>query len=197
MKEHYLYKYVYNNQIIYIGKTNNSLQQRIYAHANESKFQPYVKESKIYIMELANSTEVNALEMLLINKYQPLLNYADKHDKTTNIKFEELTWNTYQSYLDNHCNDVIDRRYIQTQITRCVSTMSKLNNQLLSLEKDLRTELEGKTFASDLILNPMFIKTNDDNKIKSLEHRIKKLKEDMNKWYIKYKYYKSKENMYE
>ena len=170
MKEHYLYKYVYNDEIIYIGKTNSNLRQRIHSHANEEKFQPYINEAQIYIMELANCTEVNGLELLLINKYRPILNYADKHDKTTNIYIEEPAWNTYQSYLDN-CDEVINTK----QIARCVSTINKLYHQLLSLEEDR------------FIINPMLRGKEE----KLIDHKIEKTKEAIKKWNNKYKYYKS------
>lgn len=37
---HYVYKYVYNNEIIYIGKNDTDLESRIYQHKLEDKFKP-------------------------------------------------------------------------------------------------------------------------------------------------------------
>ena len=35
-----LYKYVYNGEVVYIGKSDSSIDMRIDAHAKESKFKP-------------------------------------------------------------------------------------------------------------------------------------------------------------
>ena len=72
-----LYKYVYNGEIIYIGMSTNSIQDRIYNHSKEEKFQPYLKQSKIYVLPMENKVEIRSCEALLINKYKPILNVVD------------------------------------------------------------------------------------------------------------------------
>lgn len=39
--EHYVYKYRWNNQVIYIGKVDSDLQRRVEEHTKEEKFQLY------------------------------------------------------------------------------------------------------------------------------------------------------------
>lgn len=183
MKEHYLYKYIYKGDIIYIGKTNDNLERRIFSHINEDKFLPYIKEAEIYVMKLSNCTEVNALEMLLINKYRPILNCADKYDEITNIKFEELPWNTYQSYLDSHCNDEINLKNIEIQKTKCIRYISNCHLHLSSLENEKK------------LLIPMPTKEYMD-KISKIERDIRATKKEIVKYVTKYKYYKMKGEVY-
>ena len=71
-----IYKYVYDGKIIYIGKANSKrgIPGRIYDHAREDKFNPYLDKCKIYYIPLPTSAEVDGCEPLLINKYKPILN---------------------------------------------------------------------------------------------------------------------------
>lgn len=55
--EHYIYKYIFHNKIIYIGKVDSDLKRRVEEHAKEEKFLPYLVETTIFCMQLANPTE--------------------------------------------------------------------------------------------------------------------------------------------
>lgn len=83
-----LYKYVYNGEIIYIGMSTNSIQDRIYNHSMEEKFQPYLKQSKIYVLPMENKVEIRSCESLLINKYKPMLNVVDSQSVGCSIDIE-------------------------------------------------------------------------------------------------------------
>ena len=52
----YVYKYVYKDEIVYIGKNDTDLVTRIKQHQQETKFQPYLL-SDIYYIELSNKAE--------------------------------------------------------------------------------------------------------------------------------------------
>lgn len=90
---HYVYKYVLDNEIVYIGKNDTDLHSRIYQHTLEEKFQP-VKNAQIYFIELENSVESRIMEELLINKYKPALNVVSKQSGIS-ISFEEPSWKKY------------------------------------------------------------------------------------------------------
>lgn len=87
----YVYKYVWNGDIIYIGKNDTDLVSRILQHRKEQKFKAYL-DSKIYYGILKNSSESDMMERLLINKYKPILNVSCKKDGLS-IVFEEPEWN--------------------------------------------------------------------------------------------------------
>ncbi len=94
---HGIYKYVFNNEIVYIGKTDNSFISRFKGHEKEDKFKPY-QDAQIYVFDVANSTETTIFEKLLINKYQPKLNVTDTHDSSIQIDFTEPDWIPWENY---------------------------------------------------------------------------------------------------
>lgn len=92
-KSHYVYKYVFDGEIVYIGKNDTYLIDRIYQHTLETKFRQ-CKDAEIYYAELRNSTESSVMEMLLINKYKPRLNVTFVQDGLS-IDFQEPEWIKY------------------------------------------------------------------------------------------------------
>ena len=103
-KEHGLYKYVYKDEIIYIGLSNSSIRSRIEGHSREDKFQPYLDKCKIFVYDnMPNSTETILAEKALINKYKPILNVTDNQEGySQRIVFEEPEWISYEQYLLKH-----------------------------------------------------------------------------------------------
>ncbi len=102
VKEHGLYKYVYDGQIIYIGKSNNSIKSRINGHKKERKFQPYLDKAMIYFCLLPNSAETDIMEKALINHYKPILNVDLNRPGFSNlIHIEEPIWKIYHDDLAN------------------------------------------------------------------------------------------------
>lgn len=95
-KKYYIYKYVIDEDIIYIGLSERDLQYRLYEHSIEEKFLPYIPTAKIYYFTVKNKTEMKIMEKLLIDKYTPILNDKDKYDETINIEFTEPKWSIYK-----------------------------------------------------------------------------------------------------
>lgn len=95
MNGHYVYKYIYNGEIVYIGKNDTDLITRINQHKSEEKFAPYLS-SDIYYMSLNNEHDTDLMETLLINKYKPLLNVAKKSNYELGIIFIEPEWKKYR-----------------------------------------------------------------------------------------------------
>ena len=87
---HAVYKYVYNGEIIYIGKTDSSLSARVYCHSHDSRFKPY-KDSEIYYFETDNKYSTMIWEKMMIHKYRPKLNVADNYYEYE-VDEEEPTW---------------------------------------------------------------------------------------------------------
>lgn len=101
----YIYKYVNNNIIEYIGQTTN-LEKRIEQHKKD-KLKNF--KGKIYYFECPNKTAMNSWEYCLINKYHPKYNAALK-DNQTNININEPEWKLYMDTTDKIINilDFID-----------------------------------------------------------------------------------------
>ena len=87
MKEHGIYKYVYDGEIIYIGKTDRSILGRVRDHAKEAKFLPYLGNAEIYFFHCEDSIQTDIYEKVLINKYKPILN-VDCKSKGKKVSWE-------------------------------------------------------------------------------------------------------------
>lgn len=90
---HYVYKYVYDGEIVYIGKNDTILENRINQHRCEEKFKPYLN-SDIYYIEVANATMADVVESELIRKYKPKLNIAKMSD-WCGLEFTEPEWKLF------------------------------------------------------------------------------------------------------
>lgn len=96
---HYVYKYVLDDEIIYIGKCDKDLDKRLHAHGRrgdnikESAWGD-INKSEIFYIELANSIMSDVVESELIRKYKPKYNVAKKSE-WCGIPFNEPTWKKY------------------------------------------------------------------------------------------------------
>ena len=64
----FIYKYVKNNNIIYIGKTKRPLNERISEHKADLPL-----ECDIYYFECSSEADMNIMELFLIDKYRPFI----------------------------------------------------------------------------------------------------------------------------
>lgn len=77
MEGFYIYKYVSKDgRVVYIGKSINVLQ-RVKQHEAEEKFSQY-KDAEIYLHRCPSKHEMDALEVILIEKHKPELNVTAK-----------------------------------------------------------------------------------------------------------------------
>jgi len=89
----YIYKYIINNNIYYIGQTTD-LTRRIKEHKREQKFLDY-NNFKIFYFQCRNQKETDSYEYFLINKYHPILNVAFKYEDFI-IDIKEPEWFLYE-----------------------------------------------------------------------------------------------------
>ena len=97
---HYVYKYVLDDEIIYIGKCDKDLDSRLYSHGRkgdniiETAWDD-INKSDVFYMELPNSTMSDVVESELINRYKPRYNKAKMSD-WSGIPFREPKWKPYK-----------------------------------------------------------------------------------------------------
>lgn len=96
---HYVYKYVFNGEIIYIGKCDSDLDQRLGQHGKfgdniDKKYWDDINASDIYYCTLANATMSDVVESELINRYKPKCNTA-KISNWDGLKLPEPKWKKY------------------------------------------------------------------------------------------------------
>ncbi len=83
---HCVYKYVLDDEIIYIGKNDTELKSRVYSHETEKSdrlyrfFEKYGDKLKIYYTEVKNRLQADLLESFLIDKYKPSFNIAKNYE---------------------------------------------------------------------------------------------------------------------
>lgn len=87
-----IYKYVYDGEVIYIGKSDNSILNRVNGHAKEMKFQPYLDKAIIYYTVYENAAQTDFYESYFINKYKPKLNVAKMFDGNIGVDIPEPEW---------------------------------------------------------------------------------------------------------
>ena len=171
-KGFYCYKWVMNDEIIYVGKTTEPFR-RIKEERSDSKFRQF-SDANIYILRLNNSKEMDFMEKILINHYQPLLNDIGRSDSFTELPiiFEDLDWVAFEDYkyqLD--ITDDKDKRIIELEdkLEEANKTIIFLRSQLMLNEKydKIRTEKE-KEFKYLL----QEYKDNNDIAIKKLNQQI-------------------------
>lgn len=95
---YFLYKYVYRDEIIYIGRTTN-IVNRIQTHAKgqglDEKLRPYLDEAEIYIHECSTETVMKSLESLLIEAHKPMLNIQGKTEHQLKCTISDISWTLY------------------------------------------------------------------------------------------------------
>jgi hypothetical protein len=96
---HYVYKYVFNGEIIYIGKCDSDLDQRLAQHGKsgdniDKKYWDDINASDIYYCTLANATMSDVVESELINRHKPKCNTAKMSD-WDGLKLPEPNWKKY------------------------------------------------------------------------------------------------------
>lgn len=97
---HYVYKYVYDGEVIYIGKNDTNLRTRIKQHAGNydiarKRAPEKMDAAEIYYCKLPNSVMSDVIESALIKKYLPECNSDNDYKKKCNwagFPLPELEW---------------------------------------------------------------------------------------------------------
>ncbi len=97
---HYVYKYVLNSKIIYIGKADRGLENRLRQHGVSGDNIPReawneLKNSEIWYIQLPTSVMTDVVESELIRRYKPKWNVAKKDVEWCGLPFVEPEWTRY------------------------------------------------------------------------------------------------------
>lgn len=96
---HGIYKYVVDDQVVYVGKTDSDFATRIACHRRESAFAPYRDKAKIYVCLTKDAREADFLETVLINQYKPKLNVKKKGVTAMKVS-AEVEWTYWENVID-------------------------------------------------------------------------------------------------
>lgn len=97
-KHHYLYRIYYGDTLVYVGRTNQHLSDRIRGHVFKKPMQRLLQIdqiSKIEYAELPTEADMFLYEIYYINLLHPPLNRDDRaHDKLT-VSLPDLDFTEY------------------------------------------------------------------------------------------------------
>ena len=123
----YIYRYIYHDEIIYVGKTKRPLNERIGEHANERKFFPYLNDCLIQYFVTNTAVEMDIYEKYLINYYSPILNVVDMDHANFAFSLPIPAWQDYNSR-DSFCDSKKEPdSVVIKEDTKKVSLVNKLN----------------------------------------------------------------------
>ena len=153
---HYVYKYVYNNEIIYIGKNDTELPTRLSQHGKSGDNIPEegwdeINNSEVYYCKLANKVMSDVVESELIRRHKPKYNKA-KMSEWSGINFGEPNWIKYKTKEDFEKEEGINK---------CKNDIGKLKKEILDLRYEemrlyndvrfLRFERKNCAFSDDAL----------------------------------------------
>lgn len=93
----YVYRYMLGDQWIYVGKSENRLDERIKDHAKDVRFALYAN-STIQYAELSSRRDMDITEAVLIKIMRPVINVADITDGDIPFVYDEslIKWHEYK-----------------------------------------------------------------------------------------------------
>ena len=133
---HYVYKYTFESEIIYIGKTDRPLSKRLNEHGKRFDNIPEyawdeINRSSISYITLVNSTMADVVESELIRRYKPKYNVA-KISEWSGINFPEPEWKPFRTKKqEEDLQDTIQRLAHELEATRGRATKLKMENEAL------------------------------------------------------------------
>lgn len=93
-----LYRIYYGDILVYLGRTKQPLQARIYGHMFQKPMHRAIdinNVSKIEYTQLSTEADMNLYEIYFINLWKPPLNVDDKAKDDLTICLPELEWKEF------------------------------------------------------------------------------------------------------
>ena len=96
---HFVYKYVYAGEVIYVGKTDENLEIRLSQHGKAGDNIPQegwneINNSIVYYSKLLSKHDTDIYESELIRRYKPRYNKA-KTSEWSGVDLPELNWSVF------------------------------------------------------------------------------------------------------
>lgn len=131
---HYVYKYVLNNECLYIGKTDKDLKVRLSQHGKPgdniaSDYWDEINKAKVYYCEFADRHMTDIYETELIRRHNPKYNKAKKSE-WSGINLPEPVWCIYHAHEDLRLRDEInslkeENKHLKSQVDSLVKRCAR------------------------------------------------------------------------
>ena len=136
LTSHYVYKFVLNDEVIYVGKSNKKTFERIFQHGKKGdNIEPSgwgkINDSDIYYCPLYNSTMADVIESALIYEFKPKYNRGKTKTEWNGFSMPELKWIPIRV----HSSDEIQS--LKEKIVSSDKINNDLSRKLSSLEHEL------------------------------------------------------------
>jgi excinuclease UvrABC nuclease subunit len=98
MKKHTLYRIYYDENLVYLGRTNQPISTRLRGHFFDKPMHKKIdinQVTKIEISELKTEADMFIYEIYYINKLKPTLNRDDKSRSEVTINLPELKFEEF------------------------------------------------------------------------------------------------------
>lgn len=99
---HILYKIYYGNQVAYLGRTNQPLQNRIRGHLFQKPMHRSIDinlVSKVEYALFSTEADMNLYEIYFINKLKPPLNVDDKTRDELTVTLPDVEFKAFECHL--------------------------------------------------------------------------------------------------
>lgn len=177
---HYVYKYVYDDEIIYIGKTDTSLNKRISQHGRcgdniSKKYWEEINNSKIYYCKANNRYMTDVIESEMIRRYKPKCNKAKKSN-WSGLEFVEPEWYFYDK--DLYKEKIVYKQKVVTENYPYKKEMFDFykkeyyvnKNKIKALEKEIE-ELSFYKYCKEIRANEVHKMMIDKDEVKSISDK--------------------------
>lgn len=97
-----LYRFYYDDVIVYVGRTKQPLQDRIRGHLFGKPMHRKIEigqVSKIEYAQFQTEADMNLYEIYYILKFHPALNVDDKAKDSLTVELPEAEWQEYRPHL--------------------------------------------------------------------------------------------------
>lgn len=98
----YLYRIFYGDRLVYLGRTNQKLQDRIRGHLFKKPMHRTIYAehvTKIEYAEFESQADRNIYEIYYINLWKPALNIDDKVKDKVTVKLPDVKWHRFETPL--------------------------------------------------------------------------------------------------
>ena len=140
---HYVYKFVLNDEILYIGKSDRQSFDRIYQHGKpgdnicESAWKD-INNSDIYYAPLYNEVMSDVVESELIRRYKPKFNIGKTKTKWCGIELSDVNWIPLRVAAIDEVRELKEENALLTKKLKCkVGEIKNLIDQIDNMQMQL------------------------------------------------------------
>lgn len=155
MDKYHVYRFLSDlGEVVYVGKTKQSLEKRMLAHFSNSghlRRDQLDKVAKIEFLEFDSRAEMDIVELYYINKWKPIFNTQAKYDEDfLMVERHEDCWENFDFKIEEDTEKELPSRMrvevVLTEVDADIIEYIELNNKPKSAQfkMAMRTQIQRK-----------------------------------------------------